>query len=348
MPLGRTLSFFILSHLLATSAAWAQETPYAIFREIFQLGIAQGKNGEQSKIGMMEQQLFSQISRAAQSEITANVEWGHERLHFGDAATIRAHITNNLDVPVRIQHSTFEMRVPCELYGDSANECPPLRPLSVLSQDVDLPPRGHMTMQWHFAPPGSSLWLSKSFRTSPNYQSTLSFTVNLPQVQLSPVSTTKPQADTGSDSKQGNDNSRTAKYDSRAIPITIVTPLPVDLDPWTLALWAAIGSAIGSVVHAAARTATLKRLRNGDYSLFSDVRNRQDEFAYTLSFVFVGIVLAALMAASLGISAEAKRLISARILDAQGAILFGFLVHFMTYDLGYNKLISIWRTMNRH
>lgn len=317
--------------MLAMGNTWAQDMSIRSYVDVYELGRKQGQKQGDDKLREMEQRLFSQAARAAQNDITAQVEWGHERLHFGDSATIRAHIHNNLDVPVRMRSKSFEMRVPCELYGSADTVCDSLPQLSPPAHDIELPPRGHTTLQWRFTPTGPFLFLSNSFRTGPNYQLVLSFEINLPEVKLNPGAISDDMF-----------------FDKRPIPITISTPLPVDLNPWSLAFWAIVGSLVGGIVHAAARTATLKRLRNGDYNLFSDARIRQDEIAYMGSFLFVGAVMAALLAASLGVSSEAKRLISARILDAQGALVFGFIIHFMTYDLGYNKLVPIWRNLMRH
>lgn len=317
----RTLSAALLGMaLFLPQLAQASEPVdvWRVMRDAYNAGKDDGK-------GLGEQRLKQQLERVAQSSIGVKMNWSHENLHFADNATIRVDITNNLDVPIELVPESLQLRVPCELFGDDTSNCVPL-PSTTRLESTKIPPTGHINMEWQLQPRIAFPFIhSAFFRTGNGYEVTLSFAIRLPRKMVD-VSTV---------------------FDPVAIPIAVSKPLSIDLGSWILAGWAVVGSLVGGLVHAAARVGFIRRLKNKDDSPFEPHRALRKESQYMSTFIFVGAVMAALLGASVGISAEAKKLISARILDAPGAILFGFVVHFMTYDLGYSKLMPLWRNLMR-
>lgn len=354
-----------LSLLLAATPfsqiAVAQEDPRLVL-DAYRLGQIHGKDEKAKEFDAVYRRVQEQLARTAQTDITAQIEWGHDRLHYGDGATFRATIINGLDVPIQIDRTSMEMRIPCELYGEQKPQCPPLTPLfdTTNKEPFTVLGRGHILLQWHLDPLEYSIIPDNSgnFRTSSTHKISLDFLVKIAKYPIILELEAKNSNNKKTTSKEKNANKidkekniDETEFDDRSIPISTTTNLPVDLNPWTLSYWSFFGAIIAGIMHAATRMISFGRLHKRelwDLRHYPSSPILREEFNKVLVFTFVGALMAALLAASVGISAEAKRLISARILDAQGAMVFGFVVHFVTYDLGYTKLVLMWRNLLNH
>lgn len=241
---------------------------------------------------------------------------GQPRIHYGDDATFDTVLHNRLPVPLVLDLTSINLLMPPEtgLGGtDAGRGCRQAEPSS--EKTLAISPGNSVSLRWICRSDLSATELygkSWSFRPGDTYQARLS-------AQLSV------------ESRDGQAKATTT--------VSRLSTIAIDLPPMVIAVTAVLGCLLGGLMHGLVRQAFLRHLDRDRLDPRLAERDAFRDLRYMLLVGVASALLTLVLAPLSNISVRSAQLVSMRIIDNFGALFMGVLMHFVIYDLGYNKIL---------
>lgn len=274
---------------------------------------------------------------------------------MGDAVTVTVSVRNTSPFDVRLKAADASITFPCELYK-KPDFCKPVSMREDINgmqtgsggslPDIDLISQGTVSFSAYFSPAGPEKGRLNAWDTvthSVLFQSKTRYPVSIRLKGTIKGSVPNKEAVTNKGAvKKASKEVATGTLDD--FEVVLKNDLTVTMSHVAISFYALLGALLAGGLHMLTRQAFAYRARQKldmDYARtpFPTPRPRRwPEWAFALMLLLNGAVVAFVLAPLVSMSSGSERLFQARLLDAFGAGAFGFALHFLCYDLGYNKL----------
>lgn len=241
----------------------------------------------------------------------------HTRLTFGKMATYYITITNSTNYPVTIEST--EVQFPEELKVMPHG--------GIFWSDNNAGGNGHILDPGAefrrtvvFDPCGSSSCIVKTFLSSLSFIPGPAYNITV-QVHARPQSAKEPQD---------------------AVIASARFPIAVDMPMFVVALVASAGAMIAALCHLGTEVLMVRRTSDDSLDprnfIRKNVLNRTHD---SLILMPTGMAIAFVTAPLLSLTSNASSVLSIKIMDSFGALAIGFLIYFVTYEVGYLRIYRL-------